>query len=655
MKTGRYGSWRSPITPDQIVAGIVRLGGIEIDGDNLYWIEGRPSEKGRNVILRRTPGGGKKELIPAEMNARSLVHEYGGGDYLIYDGQLIFSNYADQRLYHLNEGGIVRPLTPEGRWRYADGVSDLGRNRLITVREDHTVEGREAINTLVAINLVTYSENSARSKESCLEDGGAGRVLVSGNDFYSSPRISPDGSKLCWLTWNHPLMPWDGTELWVADFDEEGGLIRQRLVAGGSNESIFQPEWGPSGDLVFISDRSGWWNLYSDRDGETEWLCEREADFGQPQWVFGRSTYAINQDGRILCTWLEDGSSRLGLLDPERRVLDPIDTPWTVIEDLRVSGGRAAFTAASPTRLTEIVEYDLKTGLFETIASSGTVEVDLENISVGKAVVFPTGGELTAHAFYYAPQNRDYKAPPDELPPLLVLSHGGPTSSATNGLSLSIQYWTSRGFAVLNVNYGGSTGFGRAYRERLNGSWGIVDVEDCVNGALFLADQRLVDRDRMAIRGGSAGGYTTLCALTFYDVFKAGASHYGVSDLEALEVDTHKFESKYTHSLVAPYPAGADLYRQRSPINHVDRLSAPIIFFQGVEDRIVPPNQAEMMVDALLEKRLPVAYLTFEGEQHGFRQAANIRRALEAEFYFFSKIFGFTPYDRIDPVDIRNL
>ena len=622
----KYGSWPSPITSDLIVEGTIRLGEIALDGNDLYWLEGRPEEKGRNVIVRRGADGTKTEMIPAGMNARTLVHEYGGGSFWVSEGLLFFTEYADQRIYRVEGAGAPVPITPEGAWRYADGVVDRRHGRVICVREDHSVAGRECVNTLVAVDL-----------------GGQGevKVLVGGKDFYSTPRLSPDGKRLCWLAWNHPSMPWDGTELWVAKIAEDGSLTNATSIAGGASESIFQPEWSPAGDLYFVSDRDGWWNLYRYRGGSIESLGEREFDFGMPQWVFGMATYGIAGDGRLLCTWFEDGLSKMGLLDPEAHRLDPIETPYTEIEYVRVGVGKASFLAASPTQLPAIVQYDLQTGSFETICQSGSVEIDPGYLSIPRTIEFPTAHGLTAHGIFYAPRNAEFEGPPDERPPLLVMSHGGPTSAATTALSLSIQYWTSRGIAVLDVNYGGSTGYGRAYRERLKGTWGIVDVEDCVNGARYLADQGLVDGNRMAIRGGSAGGYTTLCALTFHDAFRAGASYYGVSDLAALEIDTHKFESRYTHSLVAPYPEREDLYRERSPIFHVERLSAPVIFFQGLEDKIVPPNQAEMMVEALRKKGLPVEYVTFEGEQHGFRQSANIKRALEDELSFYARVFGF--------------
>jgi dipeptidyl aminopeptidase/acylaminoacyl peptidase len=579
-------------------------------------------------------------MTPSLFNARTRVHEYGGGAFVVADGTVYFSNFDDQRLYRKDPGSEPRPITPEKELRYADGVIDRRRGRMICVREDHTVPSREAGNTLVSLDL---------------EDGEGGQVLVSGNDFYSSPRLSPDGSRLAWLTWNHPNMPWDGTELWVAKLEADGSLGQTERVAGGVDESVFQPEWSPDGILYFVSDRTGWWSLYRWCDGSVEPLCEMEVEFGVPQWIFGRSTYAFASANRIICTYTQQGVWCLASLDTATHKLELIDTPYSEIWSLRAGPGCIVFGAGSPTEPASIVQLDLTTRRLEVLHRSSDIPIDAGYLSIPEVIEFPTEQGLTAHAFYYAPQNRDYIASPGERPPLLVISHGGPSGSTWTTLRLNIQYWTSRGIAVLDVNYGGSTGYGRAYRQRLNGEWGVVDLDDCVNGARYLVERGEVDGDRLAIRGSSAGGYTTLCALTFCDVFKVGASYYGVSDLEALAKETHKFESRYLDRLIGPYPERRDLYRERSPINFVERLSCPVIFFQGLEDKVVPPKQAEMMVEALRTKRLPVAYIAFEGEQHGVRRAENIKRALDAELYFYSKIFDFELADPIKPVPIENL
>jgi dipeptidyl aminopeptidase/acylaminoacyl peptidase len=642
----RYGSWKSPITSDLIVSGAIGLMQIAVDGEDVYWVETRPQEKGRYVVVKLTPDG-QKDFTPAPFNARTRVHEYGGGGFTASAGAIYFSNFADQRLYRFDGAGDPQAITPEAEMRYADGVIDRKRNRMICVREDHSevaATGREAVNEIVGVPL---------------SGAGAQETLAGGADFYSSPRLNPEDSRLAWLQWNHPNMPWDGTELWVADIEEDGSITNPVRVAGGVAESIFQPQWSPAGELHFVSDRTGWWNLYRWREGRIEALYPMEAEFGLPQWVFGMSTYAFESENRIVCAYIERGFSKLAIIDTATGLLEKIETPLTRIESVQATPGAAYFIAASPAETAGVIRFDMDNHRFETLRRSSGLKIDPGYISVPQAVEFPTENGLTAHGFFYPTcnlaLNKDFIAPENERPPLLVMSHGGPTAATSPTLRLGIQYWTSRGIAVLDVNYGGSTGYGREYRERLSGDWGVVDVDDCVNGAKYLAERGLVDGDRLAITGGSAGGYTTLCALTFREAFKAGASHYGVSDLAALEVDTHKFESRYTHKLVAPYPERADLYRERSPINHTDLLSAPVIFFQGLEDKIVPPNQAEMMVNALRAKGLPVAYITFEGEQHGFRQAANIKRSLDGELYFYSRVFGFEPADAIEPVLIENL
>jgi dipeptidyl aminopeptidase/acylaminoacyl peptidase len=639
QRVAPYGSWESPISSDLIVRGVVGLSQVMTDHGVAYWMESRPGEDGRNVIVRRTADGSMEDVTPPPFNARTRVHEYGGGDFSVHDGTVYFSNFADQRVYRVPPGGEPEPLTPETGRRFADLVVDTARNRLIAVREDHA--GSDPVNEIVGVNL---------------EDGGE-TVLATGNDFYSSPRLSPNGSRLAWLTWNHPNMPWDGTELVVSDVDAEGRLENVGCIAGGPDESIFQPEWSPDGTLHFVSDRSGWWNLYRLSAGNAEPLCEKEAEFGAPQWMFGMSTYAFLSPGRIVCSYNERGSSHLALLDTQSAVLEPIQTPYSSIAFVRADGatGNVVFRGSSATEPACIVSLDLSTGEKEILRRSDEIEIDSGNLSVPETIEFPTGNDRTAYAFFYPPNNQDYAAPEGERPPLLVMSHGGPTAATSTALDLGIQYWTSRGIAVLDVNYGGSTGYGREYRRRLDGAWGVVDVEDCANGAIYLARRGLVDGDRLMITGGSAGGYTTLCALAFTDTFAAGASHFGVSDLEELAKETHKFESRYLDRLIGPYPERADLYRERSPIHHAQKLSCPVIFFQGLEDEVVPKEQAETMFAALCKKGLPVAYLPFEGEQHGFRRAENIRRAQDGELYFYSRVFGFELADPIEPVPIENL
>ncbi len=622
--------------------GTIGLSQPRLDGDDVYWIEMRPSERGRQVIVRRASDGTTTDINPPDFNARTRVHEYGGGDYVVHEGTIYFSNFADQQLYRQKAGSTPERITNESkddRLRYAEAVIDQARNRLIAVREDHRQEDHEAQNTIAAVSL----------------HGNEEVVLVSGNDFYSSPRLSPDSSRLAWLTWNHPNMPWDGSELWTGEIAADGSLINQKLIAGGLRESIFQPEWSADGVLHFVSDRSGWWNIYRATDAGSECLCEMQAEFGAPQWVFGMSTYAFQSPDTIVCAYVDTGLWKLGTIDARTRTLAPIETRFTDISYVQVAAGRAVFKAGSPRDPLSIFEMNLTTRETTLLQCTANLEIDHGYISEPQPIEFPTENGLTAHGFYYPAWNQDFDGPADEKPLLLVKSHGGPTSATVADLFLTIQYWTSRGIAVLDVNYGGSTGYGRAYRERLRGTWGVVDVDDCVNGAKYLAARGDVDANRTVIDGGSAGGYTTLCALTFRDYFKAGASYYGVSDLEALELDTHKFESKYSDGLIGPYPARKDLYFERSPIHFTDQLSCPLIFFQGLEDKVVPPNQAEMMVDALREKGLPVAYVAFEGEQHGFRRAENIKRSLDGELYFYAKVFGFELAEAVEPVTIENL
>ena len=635
-----YGSWKSPITSQMVASETVGLGQIILDGEDIYWNEMRPIEGGRKVIVQRKPDGQITDVTQSPFNARTRVHEYGGGAFAVFDGTIYFSNFTDQRIYRQELGGLPHPITPEDNLRYANIVIDHHRSRIVCVCEDHTVAGHEPANTLTSIKL---------------DKGNSSQVLASGNDFYSSPRLSPDGSRLTWLTWNHPNMPWDGTELWVGEIGVDGSLGCLEQVAGGIDESVLQPEWSPDGILHFVSDRTGWWNLYRWHNENIEPLCKMNAEFGRPQWVFGMSAYAFESADCLICAYTKQGVWHLASLDTTTGKVDVIEIPYTDIWSLRASSGIAAFIAGSPTQTPSIVKLDLAARRIEVLRRSSNITVDAEYLSIPKAIEFPTENELTAHAFFYPPRNPDYTGPFEKQPPLIVRSHGGPTSAASATLSWAIQYWTSRGIAVLDVNYGGSSGYGRAYRQRLNGQWGVVDVDDCVNGARYLINISEVDGNRLAIRGGSAGGYTTLCALTFRNVFKAGASYYGVSDLEALAKDTHKFESRYLDRMIGPYPEQRDLYRKRSPIHFIDRISCPMILFQGLEDKVVSPSQAELMVEALRKKLLPVAYVPFAGEQHGFRRAESIKRSLDAELYFYSKIFNFELADPVEPVQIENL
>jgi dipeptidyl aminopeptidase/acylaminoacyl peptidase len=636
-----YGTWNSPITAEAITVGQVGLAQPSLDRGDGYWLEARPQEAGRTVLVRRTPAGHRDDLTPAPLNVRTRVHEYGGGAYAVRDGVIVAANFADQRLYRIDGGTAARPLTPEsaGQLRYADLELDLARGRVLALREDHRAGG-EAINVIVAVALA---------------GGDEGRVLVDGHDFFSSPRLSPDGKQLAWLSWDHPDMPWDGTHLWSAEITSDGSLNDVRLVAGGERESIVQPVWSPDNSLYFVSDRSGWWNLYRADPGGVLPVCPMSAEFAGPAWTFGLRWYGFLDAATILACFAEGGRWHLGTIDLGAGRLDRLGLPHTEFSGLAVENGRAILRAGRPDGLAAIILLDAASGSVTELCTAGDLPADSSYLTRPEAIAFSSEGGAITHAFYYPPSNPDFRAPEGELPPLIVKSHGGPTGSTSSELRLPTQFWTSRGFAVCDVNYGGSTGYGRAYRERLNGRWGEVDVLDCVAAARFLVAERKADERRLAITGGSAGGYTTLCALTFHDAFRAGASHYGVSDLEVLARDTHKFESRYLDRLVGPWPEAAAMYRARSPIHHVERLSCPIIFFQGLEDAVVPPNQAELMVAALRRKGLSVAYLTFPGEQHGFRKAETIQTVLRAELAFYGRVFGFAPADGLADLPIDNL
>ncbi|MGH2620099.1 MAG: prolyl oligopeptidase family serine peptidase, partial [Anaerolineales bacterium] len=553
----------------------------------------------------------------------------------------------------IDPGADPVPITPEppvaAGLRYADGRLTPDGQWIVCVRESHLADG-EARNEIVAVQP---------------QGSGEPRILATGRDFYAAPRPSPEGKSIAWLEWDHPRMPWDGTELWLGDFSNTSSLDHPRKLAGGPTESIFQPEWSPTGTLHFVSDRTGWWNLYRWAGDRADALLPMEAEFGSPAWSFGYTHYAILPDGRIAAMYSKDGLDYLGWMPPEGREWAPIDTGLTSFSPhglhFETVSGRLIIVGGAPDRPPSVYALDIETGSLEILSTLESNLPDPSYFSHPRPIIFPTTGGQIAHALYYPPRNGDHQAPIGTLPPLIVISHGGPTSSTTSEFYLPRQFWTSRGFAVVDVNYRGSTGYGRPYRESLYGTWGVYDVEDCIAAAQYLVDQGKADPERLIIRGGSAGGYTTLCALTFHDEFAAGASYYGVADLETLARDTHKFESRYLDSLIGPYPEAVELYQRRSPIHFAGQLACPIILFQGLEDQVVPPAQAEIMVEALQSKGLPHAYLAFPGEGHGFRQADNVRRALEAELYFYSRIFGIDLPDQPDqpdqpePVEIENL
>jgi dipeptidyl aminopeptidase/acylaminoacyl peptidase len=614
-----YGSWTSPFSATRITAGSLRLSQPRLEGGRLHWLEGRPTEGGRQVVMAATGDAVPEARTPDTVNVRTRVHEYGGGDFVAHQGALYYSNDADGVVYALGRGALT-----EGGARYADFAVSPDARWLVAV-EERPRDGQEPTNQLVAIPL---------------PGGGSLQRLVTEFDFVSSPTFSPRGNRLAFLGWNHPNLPWDGTELHELEWGA-GGAGARRRVAGGTAESVFQPRYSPGGRLTFVSDRSGWWNLEQEREGGRVPLCPRPADFGRPQWVFGLSTYDFIQEEHLLCVRGEAGRYQLAELTLGEGTLRDLDLPYDAFDGVSVEGREAALIVAGPGTPPTVGRLDLTSERFSPVRASLAEPPAPESISPSESWTFPTSDGEKAYAFLYRPRNPAHAGLAQTRPPLLVKSHGGPTGAATSALNLGIQFWTSRGFAVVDVNYRGSTGFGRAYRNRLRENWGVLDVSDCVDAALGLVREGLVDPDRLAISGGSAGGYTTLCALTFHDVFRAGASHYGIGDLEALARDTHKFEARYLDGLVGPYPEAKERYVARSPIHHAERLSCPVIFFQGLEDRVVPPSQAEAMVAALAARGLPHAYVPFEGEQHGFRRAENQRTALEGELYFYARVFGF--------------
>lgn len=636
-----YGSWKTPITSELIATGSKTFGQICLDGTDIYWTESRPSEGGRIVVMRSDESGAVSTITPELYNVRTRVHEYGGGAYTVAKGTLYFSNFSDQRVYRQSQGSNPVPLTANDGSRYSDYIIDEVNHRLIAISETMTNDINEPFNSICGIDLLS----------------GQLTTLTSGHDFYSNPRISPDGAKLAWLSWDHPNMPWDETCLWSADINPDGTLQKASIVAGGSQESIYQPEWGSDNKLFFISDKSGWWNLHQSDGSTITNLIPMEAEFGKPQWVFGSSTFGIVDSRTIVASYTQNGIWKILTLNISTGKISNLKSQYPEMGrgGLKVNSENMLILAASPTQSMSLLKYRFDTQDWVTIAVSSDLAISNNFISAAEPITFSDESGGLTHANYYAPANPDYIGLDTELPPLLVKSHGGPTGCASLGLDYYIQYWTSRGFAVVDVNYGGSTGYGKEYRKRLHNNWGITDVRDCSNAALYLVASGLADPAKLCISGSSAGGYTTLAALTFTETFKAGASHYGVSDLEALAKDTHKFESRYLDQLIGPYPDSSNIYKARSPINHTEQLSCPLILFQGLEDKVVPPNQAQLMYQAVLNKGIPAAYLTFEEEQHGFRKTDTIKRVLDSELYFYSKVFHFEPAGQPEPVEIHNL
>jgi dipeptidyl aminopeptidase/acylaminoacyl peptidase len=646
--TRPFGEWESPFAISLLTAGFVALDEPRAAGGVRWWLEGMPRESGRQALMRRDPDGTETRLTPEGFNVRSRVHEYGGGAYIVDAALVIVSDFATGRLHRVIAPGQVEPLTPDRAWRFADLEVDRKRNRLIAVREDHDPETLdrhgEAENAIVEIDL----------------ESGEASILIEGADFVAAPRLSPDGRELAWLEWRHPNLPWDGTELRLADVADGGSIGEPRTIAGSPSDWISQPRWSPDGRLHFVAETSGWMNLYRrgsrQDDGGHEALAPLEVEFAAPDWQFCYSNYDFLADGAIVAIGHSGGRDRLYRIEPGVDVASELDVPFTDMRGLGVDGDRVVLRAASPTVAAAIGELDPASREWTVLRRSTTVvDFDPADVSVARPVEFPTTGGRSAFGLYFGPHNQAFVGPDEERPPLIVTSHGGPTAAAYSALSIAVQLWTSRGFAVLDVDYGGSTGYGRDYRKRLEGEWGVVDLDDCVNGARGLVAEGIVDGERLAIRGGSASGYTTLCAVTFSETFRAGTSYFGIGDLETFVAQTHKFESRYLDRLVGPYPERKDLYHDRSPLNFTDQISCPVLILQGAEDRVVPPAQAEQIVDALREKRLPHAYLLFAGEDHGFRAAENVVRSFEAELSFYGQIFGFQPADRIEPIVVEFL
>ena len=637
-----YGTWASPLSAAAVAAGGSRLDNVATQRGEVYWTENLPTEGGRTALLRRRAGEAAAPITSGGANVRTRVHEYGGAPYLVMGERVVYCQYDDQRLYVLEPNGERWPLTPAG-YRYADfcvvDADGSAPTEFVCVREDHAAEG-SVVNAIVRLSLA---------------EPGAGELLYDNADFVAYPRVSPDARRLAFIHWDHPNMPWDSTRLSVGRLSPDG-LTELRLVAGEGAESVLEPQWDSDGSLYFVSDRDDYWNLYRAAEGRIDALWPRAAEFAAPPWTLGQANYALLGDGRLVARCGAKGGDELVVIDIETGAGRALELPFVHYAQVRrLDAEHVVLLAGSPTEPRSLLQVTVADGSFEVLRRAGDARLPAESVSVAEAIEFASAGGRGAHAFYYAPRNPAFRAPEGSLPPLIALVHGGPTSQALPDYSAPIQYWTSRGFAVVDVNYGGSSGYGRAYRQRLNGAWGVVDVEDVLCAVTSLIDRRLVDPARTSIRGGSAGGYTVLVALATSGVFRAGADYYGVSDMTALARDTHKFESRYLDTLIGPLPGALALYEARSPLSHLDGFKVPLIVFQGAEDPVVPPNQSEQIVDALRRRGAPVAYLLFPGEGHGFRRSENIVRSLEAELSFYGQVFGFEPAGTLPLLPIENL
>src|SRR5512132_633180 len=617
-----YGLWPSPIDGEQVAGQATAYDAVHVSGEAVYWLETRPSQDGRAVVVRWTEDMGAADAVPAGFDVGSRVYEYGGGAYFPAGTVLFACSQGDQRLYRVDQDLGPVPITPvpptPASLRYADLRVTWAGQLLVCVRERH--QGGEVVNELVALPA----------------DGSADPwVLASGHDCYAAPRPSPDGRRLAWLTWDRPCMPWDGADLWVADLGPDGRLGAARHVVGGPHESVVQPKWNPEGVLHFVSDRTGWWNLYRERHGQVESLLAMAAEFADAPWELDYSSYAFITDGRIACRYRHRGRDHLGLLDPQSGRLTDLPIPYTSLKPyLRGVGDRLAFIGASPTASSAVATLDVPTGRLDVLAGA-EVSLDPAWVSVPQPIQFPTRDGQTAHGLYYPPTNPEVTGPADARPPLLVQAHPGPTADAKARLDLRIQFFTNRGFAVVDVNYAGSTGYGRGYRERLTGQWGVLDVADCLDAARSLIQAGEVDGRRLVISGESAGGFTALCALASEELFAAGASRYGIADLETFREQAPKFQAHELDRLVGPYPEAVVTYRARSPVHAADQITSPVLLLPGLEDTIVPPAQTRLMAEALNRTGTPHRYLSFQGEGHGLRRPSSIKRALEAELSLY--------------------
>ncbi len=647
-KQQRYGSWSSELSPTKLASAGSRFGHLVCENQKLFWLESLPTEGGRVVIRSVTLNGADSQpqiISPADVSVRTRAHEYGGADFAVSGDTLVYCDDADQRLYTLNlntADSSPRAITPstdfKHQYRYADMDFSVDANWLVCVRETHTEDGDP-------LSVVNDIVNIALDKA---DEIGEPKVLASGADFYSYPRVSPNGKQLSWTSWQHPNMPWDQTELWVAELNSHGHISSSKCLLQNKNESIYQPTWSPDGVLHFVSDRNGWWNIYSFLDDILNCLTPINAEFGFPQWQFGTVSYAFIDSKRIIAAYVQDGREHLCLVEPDQGHMTPVELPYCsyqgglyylqkyVNEDVKEY---LYFIAADESSPPAVIQWDILNQQAKILSENKPAILQESDVSIAEAIEFKTSNNEKAHAFYYTPKNSSFEGLANELPPLIVMSHGGPTASASAEFNIAIQFWTHRGFAVVDVNYRGSTGYGKEYRDALKYQWGVLDVDDCVNAAKFLIKRGSVDESRIAIRGGSAGGYTTYSALMNHSFFAAGVSRYGVADLKCLVVESHKFEVRYLDSMIGPWPQEETLYEQRSPINHAQNISCPVLLLQGDEDAVVPPAQSLAMADALDANEVPHALIMLEGEQHGFRQSKNIARALELELNFYAQVF----------------